>query len=138
MTTRILRLPRVPAAARPSQNGADPAPAITIAESRKKIRLVSIELPPLEFRGADHQSGDEARVSLSAFEPFFNRLKRLFRRVAVQQVAGDLADALSFPSPNIGLHALQLPVCQRIGETDSRHYIGGAQPRLGAILVPAG
>src|SRR5215831_1379865 len=107
MTTRILRLPRVPAAARPSQNGAHPAPAITTAESRKKIRLVSIELPPLKFRGADHQAGDEARVRLSAFQPIFNRRECLLGWVAVQQIAGNFLDAFSFPSPNIDLHALQ-------------------------------
>ena len=42
ITTRILRLPWVVAAARPSQNGTEPAPAITTADPRRKIRLVNI------------------------------------------------------------------------------------------------
>jgi hypothetical protein len=50
MTTRILRLPWVVAAARPSQNGTEPAPAIAIADPRRKIRLVSISFTSSEIR----------------------------------------------------------------------------------------
>jgi hypothetical protein len=47
---KTFRLPGVAAAARPSQTGTEPAPAITIADPRRKIRLVSIFLTSSEIR----------------------------------------------------------------------------------------
>src|SRR6516165_853434 len=87
IATRILRRPRVVAAARPSQKGTDPAPAMTIADPRRKIRLVSIPLPPLKFGRADYQARDQSGSRLPALQSLFNRLHCLFGWVAVEQQA---------------------------------------------------
>jgi hypothetical protein len=60
---------------------------MTIADPRRKIRLVSIPLPPLKFGRADDQTCDQPGSRLPALQALFDRRQCLFGGVAVEQLA---------------------------------------------------
>src|SRR4051794_40296374 len=115
MATRILRLPCAAAAARPSQKGTAPAPAMAMAEPRRKILLVSIGLSPLKFGRADDHAGDEAGDRLFAAEALVDGGEGLRGGVAMEQVLRDGGGVLAGEARGVDGHAGELAVDQRIG-----------------------
>src|ERR1700689_2315081 len=77
-------------AARSSQSGAEPMPAIAIAELRRKIlRDIAIALPFLKIRGAERQPGGQRSQVLLLRQARFNGVARGGRGVRQKNIALD-------------------------------------------------
>src|SRR5580704_4857321 len=90
-TSTFLRAPCWSAAkaARSSHSGAEPMPAIAIAELRRNIMRESGILPSLKIRGAQGQPGGQSAQVLLLLEARFNRIARGWRSVGHKNAAFD-------------------------------------------------
>src|SRR5580658_6673480 len=91
-TSTFLRAPCWSAAkaARSSQSGAEPTPAIAMAELRRKILRESAILPSLKIRGTERQPGGQRAQVLLLCETRLNRVARGGRCLGHKDAAFDL------------------------------------------------
>src|SRR4051794_4810015 len=88
MATRVLRCAPSADAARASHKGACPMPAMARDAPRRKNLRVNMTSSPFEFGGAEHQSGENSRADLAAFNARADGVQRLGGSVAAEQLAG--------------------------------------------------